>query len=200
MGCAVAGRRGGPDLVGLTVLTVLSKEPRHAYYLHRFIIDTNKNYVTGLPRSLYHAVDRLTRDGFIAPVETTRDGRRPERTVYEITDLGRAEMSERLRSLLANIGRDSTPFVAALSLMGSLPVEEVEQALRARSAALRESIEAAERTAAELAEAGLPRLPLLKIEYEHARDVTELEWVEALVKELHKGRIDWEVPLPPTAR
>lgn len=195
----MAGRRAGPDLVGLTVLAVLGKEPRHAYYLHRFIIDTHKDYVTGLPRSLYHAVDRLERDGLIAPVETTRDGRRPERTVYEITDRGRAELAERLRQVLTTVGRDTTPFVAALSLMGGLAADEVEQALHARSAMLRERVESAEVTISGLADAGLSRLPLLKIEYERSRDAAELAWVEALVDDLHEGRIDWEVPLPPTA-
>lgn len=195
----MAGRRAGPDLVGLTVLAVLGKEPRHAYYLHRFILDTHKDYVTGLPRSLYHAVDRLARDGFIAPVETTRDGRRPERTVYEITDRGRAELAERLRQVLTTVGRDTTPFVAALSLMGGLPADEVERALRERAAVLREHVESAERTIAELTDAGLPRLPLLKIEYERSRDAAELAWVETLVEDLQEGRIDWEVPLPPNA-
>ena len=91
-----------PDLVGLTVLAMLSVRAGHPYELHRFIVDTHKDYVTGLPRSLYHAVEKLAGEQLIVPVETTREGRRPERTVYEITDEGRMELSTRLRGLIVN--------------------------------------------------------------------------------------------------
>jgi hypothetical protein len=37
------------------------------------------------PGSLYHAVDRLTEGKLIRGAATTRDGKRPERAVYEIT-------------------------------------------------------------------------------------------------------------------
>ncbi|GAA3309586.1 PadR family transcriptional regulator [Nonomuraea dietziae] len=67
----------GHDLAGLTVLAMLAVRAGHPYELHRFIVDTHKDYVTGLPRSLYHAVERLAKEELIVPVETTREGRRP---------------------------------------------------------------------------------------------------------------------------
>ena len=39
--------------------------------------------------SLYTVVQNLEKHGFIAATETSRQGRRPERTVYAITDAGR---------------------------------------------------------------------------------------------------------------
>ncbi|GAA4901747.1 transcriptional regulator, PadR family [Stackebrandtia albiflava] len=192
----MAGRRAGPDLVGTTVLAVLNHGPRHTYDLHRFLVDTHKDYVTGLPRSLYHAVDRLVADGLVIPVETTREGRRPERTVHRITAPGREELAERLRRLLTTIGRDTTPFVAAVSLMGGLPAGEAARALRERAAGLRQRVDAATRTLAELTRAGLPRLPLLEIEYERSRHAAELAWVESLADEMTDGRIDWGIPPP----
>ena len=100
------------DLVGLTVLAILSVRASHPYELHRFIIYTHKDYVTGLPRSLYHAVERLARDELITPTKTDREGRRPERTVYEITDEGRRELSTRLRRLLEEPEPDRRTLVA----------------------------------------------------------------------------------------
>jgi len=38
--------------------------------------------------SLYGVVDALARDGLIEPVETSRDGRRPERTTYRLLEAG----------------------------------------------------------------------------------------------------------------
>ncbi|MET8051950.1 helix-turn-helix transcriptional regulator [Streptosporangium sp. NPDC005286] len=112
--------------------------------MHRFVVDTHKDYVTGLPRSLYHAVDRLVRDELIAAVQTSREGRRPERTVYELTDEGRAELATRLRRLLEQVGPDSLTFTAAISLMGCLPKAEVERALRVRAAPLEGRVVAAD--------------------------------------------------------
>lgn len=192
----MAGRRAGPDLVSLTVLAILTRGPRHAYDLHRFILDTHKDYVTGLPRSLYHAVGRLAESALIATVATTRQGRRPERTVYKITETGRTELAERLRELLTGIGRDTTGFVAAVSLLGALPPQAAEAALRDRAALLREHVETTDRTLAELATAGLPRLPLLELEYERTRLAAELAWVDHVATELTDGSIAWEVPLP----
>ncbi|MGH8881973.1 MAG: PadR family transcriptional regulator, partial [Stackebrandtia sp.] len=108
-------RRADPNLTAITVLAILSVGPRHAWDLHRFIIDTHKDFVTGLPRGLYHAVDRLAADELIEAVEVERQGARPERTVYRLTEEGRAELGTRLRQLLATPSRDTTGFVAALS-------------------------------------------------------------------------------------
>src|SRR5690606_34329055 len=120
------------------------------------IVDTHKDYVTGLPRSLYHAVERLARDGLIVPVETSREGRRPERTVYEITDDGREELASRLRALLERPDPDRRTLLAAVSLIGCLPVPEALRALRTRVAALEGLIAGGEAQVRALVGSGLP--------------------------------------------
>lgn len=72
-------RRADRDLAGLAVLALLHTGPRHTYDMHRLMIDTRKDFVTGLPRSLYHAVERLQRDGLVRAQGTGRAGARPER-------------------------------------------------------------------------------------------------------------------------
>src|SRR5690606_36735836 len=108
----------------------------HPYELQRVSDSPNKDYVTGLPRSLYHAVDRLAKEELIVPAETEREGRRPERTVYEITDEGREELAVRLRRLLEQPEPDRRTLVAAVSLIGALPPDVALKALRTRTAAL----------------------------------------------------------------
>ena len=61
-------QRSDRDLPALAVLALLSRGPRHTYDMHRFMIDTRKDFIGGLPRSLYHAVDKLERSGLIAEV------------------------------------------------------------------------------------------------------------------------------------
>ena len=45
------------------------------------------------PGSLYPAIHRLATEGLIEPLRTEQPGRRPARTVYELTDEGRRELT-----------------------------------------------------------------------------------------------------------
>ncbi|WP_245614378.1 PadR family transcriptional regulator [Actinokineospora inagensis] len=186
-------RRADRDLVGLTVLALLLHGERHTYDMHRQIIDTRKDFVVGLPRSMYHAVERLSRDNLVIAVETTRAGNRPERTRYRLTDAGRDELRSRVRRLLATPDRDPTPFVAALSYVGCVSVGEAQEALAERAAAL---TEAATALRADFDQLGprLPRVLLVELEYELARVTGELDWVRALQADLDSGSLAWPTP------
>jgi DNA-binding PadR family transcriptional regulator len=127
-------QRADRDLPALTVLALLLTGPRHTYEMHRLMVDTHKDFVTGLPRSMYHAVERLLRAELIEVVRTDRAEGRPERTVYAVTDGGRAELAERVRRLLEHPDPDATLFVAALSFLGCLPAEQARAALDVRRA------------------------------------------------------------------
>jgi len=187
----MARGRADRDLVGLTVLALLSVRPSHPYELHRFVIDTHKDYIGGLPRSLYHAVDRLAREELIVPVETSREGRRPERTVYRVTEEGRAELTTRLRRLLEQPDSDTKVLLAAVSLMGCLPVAEAERALGVRAATLEGAIVSADAHIEALKGSGLPRVLALEVEYDRAMKAAELEWVRATLAEIRSGQVSW---------
>ncbi len=179
------------DLVGLTVLAMLSVRASHPYEMHRFIIDTHKDYVTGLPRSLYHAVERLAKDELIVPVETNREGRRPERTVYEITEEGREELASRLRALLERPDADRRTLLAAVSLIGCLPVPGAQRALRTRVAALEGLIAAGEELVRALTDSGLPEALLLEQECDRALYAAEAAWVRDVIRRLETGELGW---------
>ncbi|MFI6297235.1 PadR family transcriptional regulator [Nonomuraea sp. NPDC050790] len=180
-----------PDLVGLTVLAMLSVRPGHPYELHRFIIDTHKDYVTGLPRSLYHAVDKLAGQELIVPVETSREGRRPERTIYEITDEGRRELATRLRALLDDPGGERRVFTAAVSLIGVLPVPDALQSLRTRAAALDGNLTGLNAHLKALRDSGLPEVLTIELDYEQALTKAELAWIGQLIARLESGELHW---------
>ncbi|GII63425.1 PadR family transcriptional regulator [Sphaerisporangium krabiense] len=187
----MARRRADRDLTSLTVLALLSVRPSHPYELHRFIVETHKDYVTGLPRSLYHAVDRLVAEELIGPVETTREGRRPERTVYEITAEGRAELGSRLKRLLEDPESDGRAFVAAISLVGCLSPEEARRALRTRAATLEGMVVAQDAYISGLTATGLPPILLLEVECVRALRAAELDWVRGVLARLESGELGW---------
>ncbi|WP_113702093.1 PadR family transcriptional regulator [Nonomuraea lactucae] len=179
------------DLIGLTVLAMLAVRPGHPYELHRFIVDTHKDYVTGLPRSLYHAVERLARDELIVPAATGREGRRPERTVYEITAEGRQELAVRLSRLLEQPDPDRRTLVAATSLIGALTVPEARRALRTRAASLQAAIDGLDTHMAAMTDNGLPEMLMLELECQRALSAAELTWVHGVLDRLESGRLAW---------
>ena len=176
------------ELVELAVLGLLCEQSRHPYDMQRQLkLRGNTAFVRGLPRSLYHAVDRLVTAGFVQAAETEREGTRPERTVYSVTDEGRAELAFRLQQLLAQPS-DAATFHAALSLIGDLPAEVALWSLRNRAAAVDGEIA---RSAAVLAGAlqQLPRLWLIEVEYLHGQLAAEATWLRKLIAEIESGEL-----------
>ncbi len=182
------------NLWALTVLCLLRERPRHPYEMQRVIRQRRNDNFLDLKRgSLYHAIARLQRAGLIEAVETQREGRRPERTVYKLTDAGEREVLGWLRDLLARPGQVSTPFFAALSFLAHLRPEDVLAQLGARADRLEAEIAS---TAAVLNEI-LPkigRLVLVEMEYTQAMRRAELEWVRALSEDIRTGRLPWALP------
>lgn len=177
------------DLAALAVLALLSTGPRHPYDIHRLLVETGKVFVTGLPRSLYHAVSKLEQAGLIEPVGTQRQAGRPERTVYALTAAGRDEARRRVEMLLATPTADAGTTYAALSFIAVLEREQAVAALRARAEALAASVE---RLAADLASAtGVKPLLLIESEYELVRLRAEHDWMSGVADRIDSGRLEW---------
>jgi len=132
--------------------------------------------------ALYAVIAALEREGFIVPRETVREGARPERTVYELSDKGDLELHDWMSELLSIPVKEFPQFEAALSLMPILPPDEVDtllrervQRLEAEAAKLRAVLEVA-------AKGGLDRIFAIESEYEIAMREAERKWVEALLE------------------
>src|SRR5947209_1115579 len=189
MGHSPAGYR---NLWALTVLALLRLRPMHPYEMQRLIRDWKKDAFLDLKRgSLYHAIGRLERAGLIAVVETSREGKRPERTVYRITGKGERELLAWLRELLANPARDSTQFFAALSFLPHLDPDDVLEQLDARAGLLEAEVATLDAVLREMT-ARIGRLPLIEVEYARAMKKAELKWVRSLVEELRTGKFAWD--------
>jgi DNA-binding PadR family transcriptional regulator len=184
----MATKRNDRDLAELAVLSLLVTGPRHTYEMQRFLVVAHKDFVTGLPRSLYHAVDRLAARGSIEPAGVEREPGRPERLNYRLTDQGKSELAQRIVSLLETPDRDANLFSAALSSMAVLPPSQVVSALETRVAALDEA-EAALRRA--IAGERLPRVLLVESEYEASSLAHQRGWVTALIDEMNTGVLSW---------
>jgi DNA-binding PadR family transcriptional regulator len=191
----VAKRRKVGNLLALIVLATLAERPSHPYELASLLRARGKDQDVKIKwGSLYTVVQNLEKHGLIEATESTRQGRRPERTVYAVTEAGRTELMDWLRELISEPEREHTRFQAALSVMGILGPDAVIALLRQRSAALAAQI-AAQRAA--LAEYGreIPRIFLIESEYELALRTAEAEWLRGFLTELTDGTLpgvaDW---------
>ncbi|MBV9164000.1 MAG: PadR family transcriptional regulator [Pseudonocardiales bacterium] len=179
------------ERVSLTALALLNERERHPYDMQREIRLRQKDFVAGLPHSLYRAIERLTRDELIEPAETTREGNRPERTVYRITDEGRQEFYSRIGQLISAPALDSPSFAVALSFAGYFPDTSILHALTARVPQLEGEI-AGLSAVSQLAGAHVQRVALLEQEYLHAIRVAELKWTKSVIEDLRFGRLTWD--------
>jgi DNA-binding PadR family transcriptional regulator len=176
--------------LALTVLSLLSYQPLHPYGIRRLIKQWGKEQVVnvGQPASLYRTIERLLEAGLISVLETGRDQRYPERTVYEITSSGREIAKTWLTDMLARPANEFPQFPTALSYLMLLPPDEAAPALATRAASLRKQIEALS------ADGGvpLPRVTTLDEEYLRAVTEAELTWVEGVAEDLATGRLTWD--------
>jgi DNA-binding PadR family transcriptional regulator len=181
------------NLWSLTVLCLLRVRPMHPYEMQRLIREWKKDDFLDLKRgSLYHAIERLRAAGLIEAVETSREGRRPERTVYRITAPGKQEMLAWLRELLANPARSPTEFYAALSFLPALaPADALEQ-LDARAGLLEAEVANLTRVL-ETMTPRIGRLVLLEVEYTRAVRQAELAWVRTVIEDVRAGRLAWDL-------
>ncbi len=180
-------RRKVGNLLALAILSTLNERPMHPYEMASVLKSRGKDRDMGIKwGSFYTVVGNLRKHGLIEAAESGRDGARPERTVYRITEAGRDEMLDWLRELLAELAPEEPKFVAGLSVMGWLGPDEVVALLRARLAALDEDIASTRAELARLLEE-IPRLVLLETEYHLAIRVAEAEWVRSILGELTSG-------------
>jgi DNA-binding PadR family transcriptional regulator len=185
------GGRATSNPLALAVLACLHERPMHPYEMASTMRERGKEHSIKLNYgSLYTVVENLAKHGLIEAVEARREGRRPERTVYQLTDAGRVRLDAWMSELLAAPVKEYPQFEAALSLMPVLHPDHVLALLRQRTRALEKQI-AMERFMLDTAsKAGLPRLLLIESEYHLALRETELSWVRDLAGELEAGTLE----------
>lgn len=183
--------RLGP--LAVAVLGLLEERPRHPYDV-AFTMQTRRmdEHIKLSLGSLYHVVEQLQRMGWIRPVETERDGRRPERTVYEVTEDGRTHLQRRLRELIATPTREYSAFEAGLTFLHQLPKEEAVTLLRERAAALTEQVTLWDTALERLKERGVYRLGLIEAELVQDTRRFQVEWSLRIADEIEHGDLAWK--------
>jgi len=191
----MAKRRKVGNLLALSLLSSLTERPMYPYEIASVLRSRGKDQAIKINwGSLYTIVQNLEKYGFIEAVEVDREGKQPERTTYQITEAGRAELMDWIRELLGVPEREYTRFEAALGEGAILPPDELAGLLRQRLDTL-DAANAEQQAELETVETQIPRLFMIESEYFLAMRRAEADWVRALVKEFTDGTFpgldDW---------
>src|ERR1700727_1429431 len=177
--------------LALAVLVSLYEKPMHPYEVAQTLRQRAKQESVRLNYgSLYAVVESLEKKGFIKATGTVRDGKRPQRTIYEITDEGSVEMTDWLTELLGTPGKEYPAFMAGLSFIAALDPDDALAALRHRAEMLTVKLAALRGVEKAAHDAGLPRIFGLEAEYEEGQLVAEMRFVVALADEMENGTLD----------
>ncbi len=186
----MAKRRKVGNLLALAILALLDPgRPMHPYEMATMLRETGKEHDMSIKwGSFYTVVRNLEKHGLIEAAGSSREGRRPERTLYAITAAGKAELTDWLHELVAVPEPEPSRFVAALSVLAVLPPDEVADLLAARLRALEDGIA---RDRESLAQAGqaVPRIFLIESEFELAMGEAQAAWVRGLLGEITGGTL-----------
>jgi DNA-binding PadR family transcriptional regulator len=173
-------------------LAVYAEKPRHPYDVFQEMLRRREDRLVKVrPGTLYHAVNRLVELGLLEAAGTGREGNRPERTTYAITEAGRAAVAAHVAKAVAQRAEEFPEFPLALAELHNLDPSEAADLLSRRAAALRAELDSLHGAEPHLRASNLPEV--LWIEHTWLSTMTrcDLAWTETLIRRLRCGDLAW---------
>jgi DNA-binding PadR family transcriptional regulator len=175
--------------LALAVLVLLYERPMHPYEMAATLRERHKeNSIKLNYGSLYTVIEQLLREKLIAVREVLKEGKRPEKTVYDLTPDGETELVDWMRELVSSPAKEYPQFEAALSLLPALPPEEVVTLLDIRIGLIEKTLLRFDEDDRVCREMHLPRLFSLESEYAKALTIAEHEFCKKLVADIKQDK------------
>ena len=183
--------------LGVVTLALLTERAMHPYEMYQLLIARHQDRTVKLrPGTLYHAINWLEGAGFVVATGTDREGNRPERTTYAITDEGRSALRHSVVSMLTNPQDEFPEFTVAMGEAHTLPQSEVVAALRERVAVLEAQASRGKNFMDYANKGGLPRRFVLGGEFALNRARADVAWLHSVIAGIESGEISWDTPVP----
>lgn len=177
--------------LGVMVLALLREGDMHPYEMVRLLRARHDDRLIAITNgTLYHTVARLQRAGLLDEVGIDRDGNRPERTTYTLTDDGREAVLAWVRRELPRIDRETDARVA-LAEAHNLDRDAVIPLLQERRIALTDSHTVHRDGLHRARRKGVPAQVLVEIERQEALLAAELRWLDSLLARLDGDELPW---------
>ena len=171
--------------------------PMHGHQIRREAqVDRTELWANVNPGSLYGALHRMEAEGVIRAIRTEQEGKRPARTVYEITPEGHAEMLAQRDEALKHSRLRPDPVDLALQFTSELSEKDLQAVIQERRAALGAEHSWWLRLRA-TAEPYLSPMDQATFRHTLMRLETELAWHDELLAQLPALVGDAKPPMPP---
>jgi len=172
----------------LVILGLLRDRPLYGYELKQILEEHMGDWTNIAFGSIYFALGKLAEEGFIEQVAVEQEGRRPSRSVYQITEAGQAEFLRLLREVWSEVERHYHAIDVGLVFMTALPREEVRSYLQGRVAQLEGIVQhVTEHRAEQMAQPEVPSLAAAVFDHGLAHFRAELDWTRDLLDKVEAG-------------
>ena len=112
----------------LILLGVLLGGKTHGYRLNEYVTHAMGLYADIKKSTVYYTLEKLEKDGYVEH-EIEREGKRPERRVYQITEKGESYFLQLLRNNLGEFTRTYFTDDIGIAFMDQLSTPEVRELL-----------------------------------------------------------------------
>ena len=123
----------------LILLGILLGGKTHGYRLNEYVTHAMGLYADIKKSTVYYTLEKLEKDGYVEH-ETEREGKRPERRVYEITEKGKSYFLQLLRDNLGEFARTYFNDDIGIAFMDQLPTPEVRELLKKKQGMIQSAL------------------------------------------------------------
>lgn len=187
--------RNSTRLLVLGVVRLL--QPVHGYDVRRELLSWGAHdWANVSPGSIYNALKSLEGDGMIEVSGSDREGRRPERTTYRVTDGGDREFTQLLLDNLWRSELPNHPILVGTAFLPGLSRTELDAALRGRVFRLEAEIALCDEGIRQVLDSPDNRYGFTLHHVAESKRLTkmlleaEAEWVRGLLYRLEAGELD----------
>lgn len=178
--------------LAIAALAVFSQGESHPYEVYSTMRKRREDRVVKLnPGTLYRQITKLAEDGFLIEGGTTREGNRPERTTYTITEAGRQQLVGQLRTMISTPVYEFPAFPGAAGALHHLDRDDAVAQLTLRVDVLTEELAVMDVAATQLLDGNLPQRFWLDLDYLRSQYRAEERWCRATAEAIADGSIDW---------
>lgn len=115
----------------LIMLGILIEGKMHGYQLNEYVKHAMSLYTDLKKSTTYFVLDQLEKEGYVSH-EVEREGKRPERRVYEITEKGKTHFFNLLRECISSYTPTYSSDNIGVAFIGKLEASEAKELLQAK--------------------------------------------------------------------
>lgn len=171
----------------MVILGILRDRPLHGYELKRILEQRMGDWASIAFGSIYFALGKLAGEGMIRKLEESREGNRPSRSIYGITEAGRKEFLRLLRGCWQEAERQQFSIDMGVAFMDALPPKEVCHHLGKRIRVLEDAQEHLQEHEAEQMDGQhVPQWARFIFSHTRLHTEAELAWTKSLLLWMEK--------------